>query len=103
MEGRVEIFHDGVWGTVCDDSWDVRDARVVCSQLGYPSSDARAYSEAYFGEGSGPILLDDVRCYGWESELTSCHSDGWYNNNCGHYEDAGVSCGKMSRTIYLVQ
>ena len=92
-EGRVEIYHNGDWGTVCDDSWDEDDARVVCRQLGFPTDDATAFSRAYFGQGSGPILLDEVRCYGTELQLASCTSDGWYNNDCTHSEDAGVRCG----------
>ncbi|XP_071476061.1 neurotrypsin-like [Diadema antillarum] len=91
-EGRVEIYHNGAWGTVCDDYWDDADARVVCRQLGYSTSYARAVSGGTYGEGSGSILLDNVGCDGWESSLASCSSNGWYHHNCGHWDDAGVRC-----------
>ena len=55
---------------------------------------AVAYSSAYFGRGTGPILLDDVACSGYESRLTSCRYDS-YTYDCGHYEDAGVRCQGM--------
>ncbi|XP_072445130.1 neurotrypsin isoform X4 [Chiloscyllium punctatum] len=93
-EGRVEVYRSGQWGTVCDDHWDEADAEVVCRQLGI-SSPAKAQPLAYFGEGSGPILLDDVQCTGNELSIDQCPKSLWGDHNCGHKEDAGVSCNPL--------
>ena len=91
-EGRVEVYYNGEWGTVCDDGWDDTDAGVVCRQLGFGSS-GTSYSSAYFGQGSGSIWLDNVECTGNETTLASCgHLGLKIIRNCSHNEDAGIRC-----------
>ncbi|NXP10307.1 NETR protein, partial [Thinocorus orbignyianus] len=96
-EGRVEVYHDGKWGTICDDQWDDRDAEVVCRQLGL-SGNPKALSWAHYGQGSGPILLDEVECSGNELSLDQCKKSDWGQQNCDHIEDAGVSCDPFTGT-----
>ncbi|GCB62159.1 hypothetical protein scyTo_0004207, partial [Scyliorhinus torazame] len=90
-EGRVEVYLNGEWGSVCDDGWTDRDARVVCRQLGY-SGQSKARTMAYFGEGHGAIHLDNVRCTGHENSLDECGTSAFGIHNCWHSEDAGVIC-----------
>uniref|UniRef100_A0A8C6TUH9 SRCR domain-containing protein n=1 Tax=Neogobius melanostomus TaxID=47308 RepID=A0A8C6TUH9_9GOBI len=93
--GRVEVFHSGQWGTVCDDSWDTKDAEVVCRQVGCGRA-VSAPQSAHFGQGSGQIWLDNVNCSGSETYLIGCAHNGLGTHNCGHAEDAGVVCEENS-------
>ncbi|XP_069044357.1 deleted in malignant brain tumors 1 protein, partial [Lepisosteus oculatus] len=94
--GRVEVLYGGSWGTVCDDSWDLRDAQVVCRQLGCGEA-VSAGTEASWGEGNGTVWLDEVTCRGSELYLWDCEHAALGQSDCRHKEDAGVSCAKPER------
>ena len=99
-EGRVEIFYNGEWGTVCDDLWGITDADVVCREIGCPNGATQATTRAEFGVGTGTIWLDNVQCTGTELYLSDCAHNGWGENNCAHSEDAGVRCNRLG-TLFL--
>ncbi|KAL9984288.1 hypothetical protein ACROYT_G006563 [Oculina patagonica] len=72
--GRVEVFYAGVWGTVSRGGWDIKDAHVVCRQLGYPGATLHGYSHQ-FGDGSGPLWFVNVGCIGYETNFGECFKD----------------------------
>ena len=88
--GRVEIYRNGVWGTVCDDNWTTDNAKVGCRQLGFGSSFASI--DFNVSAGSGPILMDNVNCSNSETNLLACSHSGFENHNCEHEDDVGVTC-----------
>ena len=99
--GRVEIAVNGVWGTICDDNWNVPSASVVCRMLGLPQASAVPGNSA-FGGGQGVIWLDSVRCVGNETSIVQCAHKGWgAQDDCDHGEDAGIICGPVTGTAAL--
>ncbi|XP_069125491.1 LOW QUALITY PROTEIN: uncharacterized protein [Argopecten irradians] len=89
--GRVEIRYKGEWGVICDDKWDINDARVICHMLGYNDAN-KAVHMSEFGSGNGNFLLDDVGCVGNETSIEDCPKPRWKEHNCKQYEVAGVEC-----------
>lgn len=100
--GRVEVFYNNTWGTVCDDGFGVNDAKVVCRMLGFQIANSMAVSGSHFGNGSGPILLDDLECLGSETNIVQCRNKGWYTNNCNHGEDVGVVCNAAAPRYRII-
>ncbi|XP_021368579.1 deleted in malignant brain tumors 1 protein-like [Mizuhopecten yessoensis] len=92
-EGRAEMTYAGVSGTICDFGWTANDAKVLCRQQGFPNGIPKRNS--FFGQGVGPVYLDQVECDGTESSILSCPNFGWNMSSHGcnaHNDDAGVIC-----------
>ena len=127
-EGRVEVCINDQWGTVCDNSWGTTDATTVCKQLGYAYTSStisiihslifyvkiilmlfslagKAYANAYFGQGTGPIVLDSVQCSSINNKILQCPSNPilQVSSSCGHDDDAAVGCegGIMSVCFFF--
>ena len=93
-EGRVEVFHRDSWGTVCDAHWTLKEANVVCRQLGFEAGASAAVRSAGFGEGIGNIWMDEVNCVGHERRLMDCNHLGLGNTT--------VTIAKM-QVLYVFQ
>lgn len=94
--GRVEIYYQGEWGTICGNEWTYGDAGVICRQLGYPGVDSFSKGSPY-EEGSGPIM-GVLGCRGYEWFWQDCPFDEWSTPYCSHTEDANVACSLTGKS-----
>ncbi|XP_069478469.1 CD5 antigen-like isoform X1 [Ambystoma mexicanum] len=99
--GRVEVRYNGVWGAVCDDSWDQVDASIVCRQLGCALVQSYTYNSS-FGTSSWPVLMSNVQCTADDFALWECAQRGWEHHNCPTGRDAGVTCTGGADELRLV-
>ena len=93
----MEVYYNGVWGTVCGDGWDLDDAQVVCRQLGF----GLAIAVPFYEEDGGQIWLENVDCTGTELTVENCSHHGWGIENCDHAEYAGVECSNGNDYVYV--
>ncbi|XP_077965786.1 uncharacterized protein LOC120336446 isoform X3 [Styela clava] len=92
-EGRVEIFHAGKWGTICDREFEIDEANAVCYTLGF-SGAKFALGQAHFGSGAGPIWIAfEHTCSDENTDFYHCHGTfGKQTYLCDHEDDASVVC-----------
>ena len=88
-----ELVHRALAGSMAYLYIDNNECNRVCMSLSQCGLiEIQAWSQAHFGQGSGNIVLDDLSCTGSETSLFDCSYLGVNNHNCGHSEDAGVTC-----------
>ena len=103
-EGRVEVYYNNIWGTVCPfNEWDIRDAHVICKMLGYLYAVETQSSYFYGVSNSSKVRwLNNIQCNGQETSITECIHGGWFEHSCEYNQDIGVKCFGKSRFDFNV-
>ncbi|XP_053619425.1 lysyl oxidase homolog 2B [Plodia interpunctella] len=97
--GRVELFYNKTWGSICPDGWTLYEAMVVCRHLGLGYA-LEAMHTDYFG--SSPIMLTNVKCQGNESNIFECkvkYGESDCPGDVGHV--AAISCTEQLADLQL--
>ncbi|XP_076080008.1 adhesion G protein-coupled receptor B2-like [Mytilus galloprovincialis] len=89
--GRLEVYYNHQWGTVCHDNFDVVSARVACRQLMYSTNEVEIYT-AGGASSNTKIWMDEVRCNGDYLRLEDCRRNSWGSNDCSHSDNIGIKC-----------
>ena len=95
--GRVEVYRDSTWGTVCDDSFGQNDADAACKQWGSTTQALSYNGNAFYGQGTGPIHIDNANCAPNIASLFLCSIT--LVHNCDHTEDVGISCPTIRKFV----
>lgn len=92
--GRLEIFINSTWGSICADSFDIAAADVACRQLGYQGAlETDTSFHTPHGRGmEGPIWLDEVQCSDDLLHILSCANNGLGKHDCDHFSDVAIVC-----------
>ena len=114
VDGRIEVCFGNLWGTICHNSWDNRDAGVICKQLFGPSFGEActcvymcsaciicfvvllvggyAINGSRFGSGHIPTVVYNMNCNGTEENLMACSITSFTTSNCSDSTVAGIEC-----------
>ncbi|EMP41228.1 Deleted in malignant brain tumors 1 protein [Chelonia mydas] len=96
--GRLEVFYNGTWGSVCSNQMSGVTPEIVCKQLHCGDGGQLARDFAY-GEGSGPTWLDHVSCREQDRSLWQCPSGLWKQQSCDNRaEETHISCSGVTET-----
>ena len=99
-EGRVEVYYKGNWGSICDDTFDDKDATVVCRSLGYLNGTTEGNkAPKWFGQGLRYAIYG-IHCKGYERSIYQCDITR-YHGGCGGEngnEHSGVQCQELAAT-----
>ena len=101
LEGRLEVYKDGEWGTVCHQGFGMNDAVAVCRQLGYYGLNPTFQRGAAYGEGTGPVHMTSLRCNIHSQSLADCNSTVPDPAVCTHRKDVGVACVEAESTYIM--
>uniref|UniRef100_A0A3P9DDF5 Neurotrypsin n=1 Tax=Maylandia zebra TaxID=106582 RepID=A0A3P9DDF5_9CICH len=92
LDGRVEVYLGGTWGSICSNDWGDEDATVVCRQLGKGFS-GRARAVPLFRPGTAKLHWTAVHCQGKEPDLLQCPKATWNGEECSLV--AAVTCNQQ--------
>ena len=91
LEGRLEIYYQGVWRSVCTQHWTLKEAHVACRMMGYHSA---LYANTIYGSFDRQVGIKDLRCNGSEKDLVGCQHNGWNLQGCQDKKYAIVTCSR---------